>query len=263
MHKLTDSIAHAPHTYVRNCYRAEFTSNRMWDRHSDSHKREAFLASSSDDLIGDTALVDPVGQTDVASFTPGLAPAVADPPVFNSFVGTISSELDAVVKISIGMRAVDRVNSVGVGVPVGSIDTDGHRANVHDLVPQQGFILAIARIHASRNSISPGGEMGNNFGSGILTLLTSGGSVGIRGLRLKTVGNHILEGSGSVSTSASVVAGVAVNKLLLRESGEAFAAHELSALSLLSGGKCPAGAALSLVLDSSHSTKSSVIAISC
>jgi hypothetical protein len=192
-------------------------------------------------------------EPDVSALAPGSTPAVPDQPVVSlSGIGSVSDQLDGVVQSNVLVEVASVKYSSAVPAPEGGIDGDGEGSDVGDVV--HGGLEVVGNGVVSGDSYERGG---------VQDIVVAASSVGSRsgGVRVVCLSRVSEEldvgvselGDGSpASTGSSAGEGVggAGGDLLGGEGRQAVGGEEGVGLDHLGGGEGPAGAALSLVLDS-------------
>jgi len=209
------------------------------------------LSDEGVDEVVDAALVLLTDETDVALLTPGLAPRVLDLPELLLLVSdTVADKENTVVE---ALAAREGEDTAEVELPHGGVNTDGERAvgvegsdhlglGAVDSLPARELVLASSSVVAGALSAS----------------------VGILSLSVDTLADGIGHGIGHQTTVAAAVADllalvlhavvVAVDKLLLREERKLLVSNIVGTLGIAADAERPAGTAVALVLDGSHST---------
>jgi len=201
---------------------------------------------------GDTALVS--SDSDVTRLAPSRAPRVLDDEIVGSIgILTESNSGDSVVNGGTATRLND---TTSVGSKTVVLGLNGHsKRYFHD-----------GLLHTINTRWCLDQVVWDLFGGGILSLAgTLRALVCILAIGNGTLGVDGKVGPGRVveSTVATVAAalgvGDAVDELLLGESHQSAIVDVVSTLHGGGGGECPAGAAVSLILDGSNSTLCSPI----
>lgn len=181
-------------------------------------------------------------ESEVTILTEFGAPRVLNLPVL--FNRVVTNEQDTVVDaLSAGLQ-----DSLSVELERRSIDTNSNRS-----------------LNNARNKVGAGSDSSvsrNGVGLRRRDLTSSIDSqVGISFFSSETVLNNVVQSEITETTTASLVFGVTVNELLLRETGELSISNEVSTFNTTSSSERPAATASTLVLRSSNGSLSNPIDI--
>jgi len=190
-----------------------------------------------------------LGDSHVAALTPGSSPRVSHDPVALVSIASVPNHTDGVIESRTASGVVEDTRMVTrEGASVGfDQDRDG--------------LLGDETLHGA-DVVSCSHVVGAGFdtsSSAVVSARSVLGGVGVRRLSHEVVLSGIVEGSSLPSTTATVVALVAVNELLLGERQKSASLDEVTSFKGGSGGEGPARTALSLVLDTVDGTLGSPV----
>lgn len=185
-----------------------------------------------------------LGYSHVAGLTPGSSPGVSHDPVALVAVASVADNTDGVI---------ERGTTSGVVEDTGSVS--GEDASV-GLDEDRDGLLGDSGLHGA-DAVGRDHSVGGSpytSSSSVVSARAILGRVGVRVLSHEVVLGSVVEGLLLPSTIASVVGGVAINKLLLGEGQESAGLDEVASFKGSSGGERPARTALSLILDTVDGT---------
>jgi hypothetical protein len=184
--------------------------------------------------------LDGKGHSDVTSFSPGGSPGVSDDSVGDSVFLSVTNGSDGVIEVRSFSAVVEDTTGVTLEIVVGSIDGNASWSS------GDGGFQGVNTVVLD-SSVGCSFDLSLEFFS--IAMFTSLGSVWVSRFELHSVGSSINESLSLKSTIAPTVLLIAINELLFSELEKCSGLDEMSTLHGSSGGKGPAGTALSLVLN--------------
>jgi len=177
-------------------------------------------------------------EPDETVLTPVSTPGVSYNPI-TTLAGRIASKLDGVIDGGSALGCIK--DTSGIVLPWLSIAADGERGRLKSCV--DGRLRSSNRV----NGVDVEGRSARR-----LHTVAVLGSVGVaRFSILTTLGFDPAHGLTRITTTASVIIGVAVNNLLGTEGHDLLSGKQVGGFDGLGGGESPAGTALFLVLNGS------------
>jgi len=203
------------------------------------------LGNDTHRIVLNTASVDATLDTDITVLTPALSPRVLDDPVLGAILNTPAYDGHTVIRLaSIATIAVH--DAAAVVVELGGVDGDSKRTVLlegsHDLV----LVVGSEGVDALDEHL---GLAGNEPASVIIALIAV-----VRLEHHATVVLDEVHGISGPAAAATVVVSVAIDDLLLRKGKKLVVLEIVGTLHSSNTAESPAGTALHLILNLSHST---------